>query len=1182
MEEQGLGDNPMVEVRGVADMPTDILTLYFENKRRSGGGKVLSIKQDGDHAVITFENPADAQQVISKPEHKFQDVHLIVKRVPPNDPRAVVLRDLSPDFADDILTLFLEYITGLDGEGFTVHFSPDRTQAAVHFRDALPAPAVEEMKRKAEGRCLHGVTVQVEQLPHTDRVLVENLGPSDDEELMRLYFESRRSNGGTVLDVTMLPGAKAIVEFQEWEDVERVVQKKQILQQRELLVRPYYSFLHPSEDGLESEEGRVEGEEGRVEGEGGRVEGEEPPTQASSMVTVPDALRMQVLQSSGFLQELQAECPDRTLEMDSDGVIHVRGSVLAQVQKGKSQILEFLNSVAQVEVAVGNDLATFLSGAEVRDHLQSLLKERSSCYSISDLVMTVCGPSLPVAREAAGLIEQQVSKFSVSVTDQQLHALTSPEWEKLLPTLRCCNAQLTDAGDQVWFTSLAPFQAENQQRVELLLREAILQESVIAMEPGKFRYLQEYHQDLLMGYGEVSIFPLEGDVSGLRVTGQAKACQTMDELLRSIIATICSRPVALQEPGISRFLLEPAGTDTLRQLERKYKCTIRLERACWITPQAEHPLEAQRNQGIPRLERGASVAVTQLPVLEPSPVTTTEPNANVPDLDEIRSLLASITDTDQERISGDAITTTSQNAPDVSESDLDDEDIYTDQQPSSCFENEIEEGVIDNEDSKLQDGDGNNNGACGFAAELMDADDPQLCLALQYSMDSRLLRNTEEEDFQKAIELSKMAVSPDGDYLGFAAQMTNMETSEARFEEAIKMSKAEAIRTSNSAQLTIYGSAEVDFNKLVRELERKIRTLVCKKSIEHSCFQNLCGDYKSYLEYLQRKHAVTIVGQGSEVIIHGFAGYVLSAVENVTQLIQWVVQDEADTAEEVTLAESVQWVRHSRQGVAIPYTLKANAFIEESFQRKQKKVDVTFDNKPYIIDFEQMKEYDVGATESLQIERKPLNSLTDVGTLPLAFGSVELTELSETTEEYTTLMAPFFKTLKDLYDKLDILKVEVVNNPLLYQQYMVKKASMVATQTDVERVLFHGTSEESAKEIYVHGFNRSFCGKNAAVYGQGVYFAGQAIVSVDDQYSPPNPDGLKFVFAVKVLTGSYTKGDGKLKIPPLKDSSQQLSLRYDSVVDDCEKPRIFVVFHDTQAYPQYLITCRWKKPPAKS
>lgn len=53
-------------------------------------------------------------------------------------------------------------------------------------------------------------------------------------------------------------------------------------------------------------------------------------------------------------------------------------------------------------------------------------------------------------------------------------------------------------------------------------------------------------------------------------------------------------------------------------------------------------------------------------------------------------------------------------------------------------------------------------------------------------------------------------------------------------------------------------------------------------------------------------------------------------------------------------------------------------------------------------------------------------------------------------------------------------------NQLLYNQYKLKKASVLqrATYPVVERTLYHGTSETSVKEICVHGFNRSFCGKN--------------------------------------------------------------------------------------------------------
>ncbi|XP_072911196.1 protein mono-ADP-ribosyltransferase PARP10 [Hemitrygon akajei] len=1161
MGEQRSSDDRVLEVCGTKDIPNDILALYFECNRRSGGGPISHITWEEDRAVITFENPADAQQVLSRSEHTFQDVRLIVKKAAPRDPRAILIRDLAPEISDDILLLFVEFITGLESEQFTVHFSPDRAQALVHLQEALCTEAFEEVKKKTSTKRLQGALVQVDQLPHTDRILVENLSPIDDEELMRLYFESRRSSGGTVLNVTMITGGKAIVEFQDWEVVDRVLQKEHMLQQQKLSVRPYYSFLHSLNAVQQSDKS---GEDVRPEA---LADGR------SSMINVPDALKMKALHSGRLLQDLMKVYQDLSVEADNNNVIRVSGTDSQQVREAESRIVEFLNNVAHVDVPISQDLSEFLSRTDIQDYFQDLLATREpwSCFCVCDCMLSVAGPSVPAARETASLLEQQVSQFSISVKDQQLYVLTSVEWESLLSSLKYCSTRLTDAGDQVWFISLASFRVENERRVENLLNEALLQESVIAMEPGKLRYLQDYNQDLLTGDEQVSILPLEGDVTGLRVTGQASACQTMDELLRSIISTICSRTVTLQEPGVSRFLLERTGADILKQLEGKHRCTIGLERACWIKPQSEHPLETQRNQGTPRFERNAPIS-TEFTVFQQQPANAIKPNENLPDLNEIRSLLASVKDTDQKR-GEDATTLNSQRTADVGENVLDDEDIYTDQTSNilPLVDNDIEEAGIDNGNRKFQDGDDNNNGACGFGSEMVDAeDDPQLYLALQYSMDSRLQQTKEDEDLQRVLELSKI----DERDLELAIRASKIESTEAGLEEAIKMSMADALRASNSAHLTIYGSVDMDFNQLVDELERKIRSFTCEQSVQHSCLQNLPSEYKSYLEYLQRKHAVSIVGQGNEVTVRGFVEYVMLAKENITQLVQWIVEDEVARVEEASLAKSVQWVRHNWQGVAIPYTLKANAFIEKAFQCKQKKIDVIFDNQPFTIDFEQMTEYSVGATETLKVERKSLTSSSGVDSLPLA-GCVELVQLNESTEEYTKMTSHFFKTLKDLHDKIRIIKVEKVHNPLLYQQYMLKKTSMEATQTDVERVLYHGTSEQSAKEIYVHGFNRSFCGKNAAVYGQGVYFAASSIVSVDNQYSPPSPNGYKFVFVVNVLIGSYTKGDVKMKTPPLKENGNTL-LRYDSLVDNCDNPKIFVIFHDTQAYPQYLITCQWK------
>lgn len=88
-----------------------------------------------------------------------------------------------------------------------------------------------------------------------------------------------------------------------------------------------------------------------------------------------------------------------------------------------------------------------------------------------------------------------------------------------------------------------------------------------------------------------------------------------------------------------------------------------------------------------------------------------------------------------------------------------------------------------------------------------------------------------------------------------------------------------------------------------------------------------------------------------------------------------------------------------------------------------------------------------------------------------------------------------------------------------------------------------------------------------------MYFAVDAAVSVQEQYSPRSADGSKYVFVAKVLTGDYAVGGQGLRAPPLREGAGA-PLRYDSVVDNPLQPAIFVIFNDTQAYPQYLITCR--------
>ena len=94
------------------------------------------------------------------------------------------------------------------------------------------------------------------------------------------------------------------------------------------------------------------------------------------------------------------------------------------------------------------------------------------------------------------------------------------------------------------------------------------------------------------------------------------------------------------------------------------------------------------------------------------------------------------------------------------------------------------------------------------------------------------------------------------------------------------------------------------------------------------------------------------------------------------------------------------------------------------------------------------------------------------------------------------------------------------------------------------------------------------------MYGHGTYFAVNASYSAHPTYSKPAADGSQLMFVARVLTGVYTLGSSDMKVPPPRSNSQPHD-RYDSVVDRIDNPRMYVVFHDNQAYPDYLITFKW-------
>ncbi|XP_047433891.1 protein mono-ADP-ribosyltransferase PARP14-like [Mugil cephalus] len=183
---------------------------------------------------------------------------------------------------------------------------------------------------------------------------------------------------------------------------------------------------------------------------------------------------------------------------------------------------------------------------------------------------------------------------------------------------------------------------------------------------------------------------------------------------------------------------------------------------------------------------------------------------------------------------------------------------------------------------------------------------------------------------------------------------------------------------------------------------------------------------------------------------------------------------------------------------------------------------------------------------------------------------LKVVALHPSSPDYSKISMAFKQTVNK-----SILKIERVQNIRLLQIYEAQKKHI--SEKDIhgrgagEKLLYHGTSKDNCDSIINNGFNRSFSGRNANAYGHGTYFAVNASYSAHTTYATPAADGSQTMFVAQVLTGTYTQGNGNMRVPPPRNS-QKLHDLYDSVVDQTHNPSIYVIFSDNQAYPAYLIT----------
>ncbi|XP_053389477.1 protein mono-ADP-ribosyltransferase PARP14-like, partial [Mercenaria mercenaria] len=366
----------------------------------------------------------------------------------------------------------------------------------------------------------------------------------------------------------------------------------------------------------------------------------------------------------------------------------------------------------------------------------------------------------------------------------------------------------------------------------------------------------------------------------------------------------------------------------------------------------------------------------------------------------------------------------------------------------------------------------------------------------------------------------------------------------------------------------------------IKRLEGCLEREIHKKEFKESIISRMDPNYIAEIEAIAKESNVQIntdVTSG-KIQITGLAENLMNASDKIHGIMRDAATQEKQRETAEIMSCLVQWfyieITEECGQKLVEYDKTLNFKIENAFKLQEPTYSFVADDKrKYILDFKKMEEYAADNIEdTVNVIRRDLLK-EGASDTPASWGefkgNLKVVNLPNTDPEYQDIYQKFQATAVS-----QISQIHRVQNKTLWNQYNTKKKQLEGQNppnTQNENFLWHGTAEEAVDSINAHGFNRSYCGKNATAYGNGVYFAVQAAYSCGDTYSRPDSSGMKRMYYCRVLTGEYTTGQSGMRVPPAKPSGGSNAI-YDSVVDNVNTPGMYIIFNDTQAYPEYLVT----------
>ncbi|XP_026101906.1 poly [ADP-ribose] polymerase 14 [Carassius auratus] len=370
--------------------------------------------------------------------------------------------------------------------------------------------------------------------------------------------------------------------------------------------------------------------------------------------------------------------------------------------------------------------------------------------------------------------------------------------------------------------------------------------------------------------------------------------------------------------------------------------------------------------------------------------------------------------------------------------------------------------------------------------------------------------------------------------------------------------------TESTAAFLVIGHTEDDVSNACRDLQQAYQDQCSTHSFFPDEIERLTPEEMGQLLSKVKSLHLQIEQSSSEQwVVKGQR----DGVNEVVRLIQDALRRQVREKDQTFLFSQVTWCILPPQGIWQKLPIDVNYKLEK---RDVKDGIEDAQGKKWTVDLQNMKATSCDSGQVTALKR--LENPSDFS-VPVYWDNMSQSDLLKvialdpSSKEFQIVKMGFKTTVNKT-----VLKIERIQNMNLRRLYEGRKIELENRNDPLvgagEKMLYHGTSEASCSSIMKSNFNRNFAGQNATVYGHGTYFAVNASYSADPTYSVPAADGTQLMFVARVLTGYYTQGQGNMKTPPVRAAPDL----YDSVVDNIQNPSMFVVFHDCQAYPDYLIT----------